>query len=258
MNRVIELQIWQFSLVYLLLLIVGVIMRKCHINQTKLLLIASIRMTIQLILSGLILAYIFKNPHPVFTVLYLAVMISFTIYRVLSKNKEINKKFKIVIAISIFVSGISIIIFFICAIVGESLFNPQYVIPIAGMIMGNTMTGVSLGVKTFRESLNGQQTKINALMCIGATPQMILLPFVHQALETAMLPTLNSMVGMGIVSLPGLMTGQILSGTLPLTAVLYQIAIMVAICTVVTLSCFGSLYFGYQTLYNRREQIIHI
>ena len=69
------------------------------------------------------------------------------------------------------------------------------------------------------------------------------------------MPTLNSMVGMGIVSLPGMMTGQILSGTLPTTAILYQIAIMIAICTVVCLSVFGSLYFGYRTLYNDRNQI---
>lgn len=258
MNGVVQLQIWQFASVYLLLLIVGLIMKKCQINQTKLLIVANIRMTLQLVIAGLILTYIFKNPHMIFTILYLAVMILFTIYRVISKNKEINKKFKIVIGLSISVTGLFVIFFFICVVVGESLFNPQYVIPIAGMIMGNTMTGVSLGVKTFRESLNGQRAKINALMCVGARPKKILFPFVKQSLETAMLPTLNSMVGMGIVSLPGMMTGQILSGTLPMTAILYQIAIMVGICTVVTSACFGSLYFGYKTLYNSKEAIINI
>jgi putative ABC transport system permease protein len=61
---------------------------------------------------------------------------------------------------------------------------------------------------------------------------------------------------MGIVALPGMMTGQILSGTLPTTAILYQIAIMIAICTVVCLSSFGALYFGHKTLYNERNQIL--
>lgn len=258
MSGIIEIQLWQFGLVYLLLIIVGIIMQRCHINQTKLLVVASIRMTIQLVIAGLILTYIFKNPHPAFTLLYLAAMIGFTIYRVLSKNKEINRRFKLTTALSICISGIAVIIFFICVVVGESPFNPQYIIPISGMIMGNTMTGVSLGLKSFRESLNGQRTKINALMCIGVTPQKILLPFVKQALETAMLPTLNSMVGMGIVSLPGMMTGQILSGTLPTTAILYQIAIMIAICTAVCLSCFFSLYLGYKTLYNAKDQIIRL
>ena len=63
-----------------------------------------------------------------------------------------------------------------------------------------------------------------------------------------MLPTINSMPGMGIVSLPGMMTGQILAGTLPTTAILYQIAIMIAICTTVTCACFFSVYFGSKTL----------
>jgi len=258
MNGVIQLQLGQFSLVYILLLIAGLIMRKYHIDKIKLLIIANVRMTIQLVIAGWVLTYIFKNPHVIFILLYLILMIGFTIYRVLSQNKTINKNFKTVIALSISISGISVIVFFIHVVVGESMFNPQYVIPIAGMIMGNTMTGVSLGVKNFRESLDGQRPKINALLCIGAAPQRILLPFVKQALETAMLPTLNSMVGMGIVALPGMMTGQILSGTLPFTAILYQISIMVAICTVVISSCFGSLYFGYKTLYDSKTQIVNI
>lgn len=256
MNPVIQFQIRQFLLIYLLLIVVALIMRKCKIDQTKLLILASIKMTVQLVLAGLILTYIFQNPHPVFTMTYLFSMISFSIHRVLPKNKDLSKRFKAVIAASITFSGIFVIVYFVCAVVGESVFNPQYVIPISGMIMGNTMTGVSLGVKTFRELMDGQRIKIHALLCIGASPSTILLPFVKQALETAMLPTLNSMVGMGIVSLPGMMTGQILAGTLPTTAILYQIAIMIAICTVVTCSCFGSLFFGYKTLYDKNTQII--
>ena len=69
------------------------------------------------------------------------------------------------------------------------------------------------------------------------------------------MPTLNSMLGMGIVVLPGMMTGQILSGTAPTTAILYQITIMVAICACVCLCCFCSLYFGYRTLWNAQKQV---
>ena len=256
MNGVVKLQIWQFVLIYLLLIIILAIMKKCRIDRSKLLLTASAKMTIQLVLAGLILTYIFKNPHPLFTVGYILAMIAFTIYRVLSKNKGLNKKFKMVISASIAISGMSVLAFFICAVVRESIFNPQYAIPISGMLMGNTMTGVSLSVKTFTESLNGQRNRINALLCAGASPDKILLPFVSQSLETAMLPTLNTMVGMGIVSLPGMMTGQILAGTLPTTAILYQISIMIAICTVVTCSSFGTLFFGFKTLYNRDTLII--
>ena len=256
MQNVVKMQIWQFSLVYLLLIIVLIIMKKCKINQTKLLLVASARMTVQLIIAGLILTYIFKHPNPIFTVLYLLVMIAFAIHRVVSKNKTINRRFKVAIGISLAFSGLSIITFFIIVVVGQSMFNPQYVIPIGGMIMGNAMTGVTLGVKDFRESFEGQRARIDTLLNIGVSPQKILLPFVNKSLETALLPTMNSLLGMGIVSLPGMMTGQILSGTLPTTAILYQIAIMIAICSVVCLSVFGSLYLGYKTLYNTKNQII--
>ncbi len=148
--------------------------------------------------------------------------------------------------------------YFVAAVVNQSLFNPQYVIPLSGMIFGNAMTGVSLGVKSFRENTASAKERMEALLNFGVSPKNILLPFVNQALETAILPTLNSMVGMGIVSLPGMMTGQILSGTLPTTAILYQISIMVAICTVVCLSVFGSLHFGYHTLYNKRSQFCRL
>jgi putative ABC transport system permease protein len=231
-------------------------MKKNKMNQSKLLMVASIRMTVQLILAGLILTYIFKNPHPIFTIIYFIIMTIFAVHRVLSKNQQINKKFKIAIALSLSFSGLCIVAFFICVVVGESIFNPQYVIPVSGMIIGNAMTGTTLGVKTFTESFSGQKNKIDALLNIGVSPQKILLPFVNQALETALLPTLNSMLSMGVVTLPGMMTGQILSGTLPATAILYQISIMIAICAVVCLSAFGSLYLGYKTLYNKKNQII--
>lgn len=256
MNGIVELQIWQFSLIYLLLLLVLFVMKICQMNQSKMLIVAGLRMTVQLTLAGLILTYVFKNPHPAFVMAYIAMMTGFAIYRVLSQNKMLNQRFKFIIGFSIAGAGLFVMAFFICIVIGESFFNPQYAIPIAGMIMGNTMTGTSLGLKSFREAFDGQRTKITALLNIGAPPQKILLPFVRQALETALLPTLNSMVGMGIVSLPGMMTGQILSGTLPTTAILYQIAVMIAICTVVCLASFGSLYFGYKTLYNERNQII--
>lgn len=256
MQGIVSLNLAQFSIVYILLLVVLAVMKKCRVNQSKQLIIASMRMTVQLVIAGLILTYIFKNPHPLFTILYLALMTTFAIHRVISKNSAfINKRFRLAIGISIGLSGTAIIAFFIIAVVGESIFNPQYAIPLSGMILGNSMTGVSLGVKNFSESLENQRAQIETLLNIGAHPKKILLPFVNQSFETAMLPTMNSMLGMGIVSLPGMMTGQILSGTSPSTAILYQISIMIAICTVVCLSVFGSLYLGYQTLYNSKNQI---
>ena len=246
----------QFLLIYLLLLVVLAIMKKCKINQTKLLVVASMRMTAQLVLAGFVLTYIFKNPHPPFTVGYLVLMSGFSVYTVLSRNKDLNRRFKGVVALSLVTTGLAIVVFFITAVVKVNFFNPQYTIPISGMIMGNAMTGVSLGLKTFTQNIKTERGKIDTLINLGVTPQKILTPFVNTSLETALLPTLNSMLGMGVILLPGMMTGQILSGTLPTTAILYQIAIIIAITAVTCVSVFCSLFFGYRTLYNKRNQMI--
>lgn len=256
MRGVIQLNIAQFLLIYLLLVIVIAIMRRSRIDQTKLLLLASARMTVQLILAGLVLSYIFQKPHPVFTLAYLGAMIAFSLYRTINKNPWLNTRFRVAVALSITGSGLFIIAYFVLLVVGTNFFDPQYTITIGGMVIGNSMTGVTLGLKSFHDRLQDQRPQIEALLDIGAEPRRILLPMVNSALETALLPTLNNMLGMGIISLPGMMTGQILAGTLPMTAIFYQIAIMIAICTAVCLTVFCSLHFGYQTLYNKRNQIL--
>lgn len=253
----VDLNLINFSLVYLLLLVILAIMKKSKIEKSKLLIWASFRMSVQLVLAGIILTYIFKSTRyqAVFVIAYIIAMLVFAIVRVLSQNKDINKKFKIAVSASITVSGLLILLFFILVVTKQSFFNPQYTIPIAGMIIANSMTGLTLGLKTFNQSVKAEKNKIEALLNLGATPKEILLPFANNALETALLPTLNSMLGMGIIALPGMMTGQILSGTSPNTAIKYQIAIMIAICASVCLTVFCALNFGYKTLYNNKNQI---
>jgi len=256
MQGAVELGIMQFSLIYLLLIIVLIIMKRSKVNQTKLLLIASLRMSVQLVIVGYILQYVFKNPNPLFTIIFLILMIAFSIHRVLESRKGLNNNFKIAIGASLTFTGLFILIFFVTVIVGKSIFNPQYTIPLAGMIIGNAMTGVNIAIKTFMDDISHEKNKINTLLNLGVEPKAILKPFANNALETALIPTLNSMLGMGIIFLPGMMTGQMLSGTLPTTAIMYQIAIMIAICTSVCLTVFLSLNLGYKSLYNSRQQFL--
>ena len=256
MAGAVPISLWQFSMVYLLLIIVLWVMKRSKIDRTKLLLTASIKMTVQLILAGLLLQYIFSNPHPLFTVLFIAVMIGFSVNRVYETRKDLNSRFKMAVAVSLSLSGLFVLFFFVAGVLGQSLFNPQYTIPLAGMIVGNAMTGVTLGIRTFFDSVNSDRRKIDTLVNLGIDFRTILRPYVNHALESALMPTMNSMLGMGIIFLPGMMTGQMLSGTLPLTAIMYQIAIMIAICTSVCLSVFFTLNMGYRSLYNDRQQYI--
>lgn len=256
MEGAVTLSTYQFLLIYVLLIIVLIIMKKSNVNKTKLLLVASLRMTVQLVLVGFVLQYIFSNPKPIFTVIFLFLMIIFSINRVVNSRKDLNTNFKIAIGSSLALSGLFVLFFFVVIVVNKSIFNPQYTIPLAGMIIGNAMTGVNIGLKTFMEAVNTEKSKINTLLNLGVDPKDILLPIANNSLETALIPTLNSMMGMGIIFLPGMMTGQILSGTLPTTAIMYQIAIMIAICTSVCLTVFLSLNLGYKSLYNNMKQFL--
>ena len=161
MNSIVSINLFQFSLIYLLLLLVLGIMKFCHINQTKLLFVASLRMTVQLILSGLVLMAIFKNPHPIFTVLYVLAMLIFSIHRIYVKCPDLNKRFKVVVFCSLGLTGVFILSYFICIVVGMNLFNPQYTIPISGMLFGNALTGINLGISTFYDDIkNSTELKI--------------------------------------------------------------------------------------------------
>ncbi|SUP44444.1 ABC transporter permease [Veillonella criceti] len=255
MTEAITMQLSGFLSIYLLLLLVVGVFKYCHIDQTKFLLLGTIQMTVQLIIAGYVLLYIFKNPSPLYILAYLSLMIGFAVFRTLRKNPWLNRRFQYITAASIIITCLTIVLFMLIVVIQKNILVPQYIIPISGMLVSATMNGATLALKAFKEALDSNRHQIEVLLNIGAHPAKILRPFINQALETAFLPTMNSMVGMGIIALPGMMTGQILAGAMPNEAVLYQITIMVANCTTVCLSSFLLLYFGVRTLWNKKYQL---
>uniref|UniRef100_UPI0031593ACC ABC transporter permease n=1 Tax=Caloramator sp. Dgby_cultured_2 TaxID=3029174 RepID=UPI0031593ACC len=135
-------------------------------------------------------------------------------------------------------------------------YDPRYFIPIAGMLIGNSMTGVALGVNRLVDDIKKRKDEIEMALMLGATPKMAVKEIIDNTFDSAILPTINSMVGMGIVFLPGMMTGQILSGTSPLTAIKYQIAIMLGILGCVAITVIMFLQLGYKTYFNEEAQLI--
>ncbi|MGL6008916.1 MAG: ABC transporter permease, partial [Culicoidibacterales bacterium] len=121
-----------------------------------------------------------------------------------------------------------------------NLAQAQHHIPILGMILSNALTAMILAVKTLQQGLIHRRNQIETLLMLGASRHQALLPLIKASFEAALVPTFNAMLTMGIVALPGMMTGQILAGVQPLEAVMYQIAIMCAICatTAITLTIF--------------------
>lgn len=258
MNSIIDLTAIQVALAYGFVVMVLIIVRIRGISKEKELLISSIRMTLQLVLAGFVLVYIFEQPSPWVTLAIIILMEAFAVHTVIQKyRKTISPQLKKVIALSMFLGTISCLLFFLLVVVRISpWYNPQYFIPIAGMLIGNSMTGVSLGTKSLIESMTTQRSWVEEALVLGATPKEATKNIINSTFDGAILPTLNSMMGMGIIFLPGMMTGQILSGVSPLTAIAYQIAIMLGILGAVALSVILLLQWGYKTFFNREDQLI--
>jgi putative ABC transport system permease protein len=258
MEGVIDLQLWQIAAAYIFILIVLVIVKIRKIPREKELLISSVRMTLQLILTGYVLVYLFNNINPAYTLLIITLMETFAILNVFKRSKQkLSKSLKKIIAISMLMGTLSSLLYFLFIVIRISpWYDPRYFIPIAGMLIGNSMTGISLGVNKLVEGMQSQKLLIESALMMGATPKMASKQVVDNAFDSAILPTINSMVGMGIVFLPGMMTGQILSGTSPVTAIEYQIAIMLGILGSVALTVILFVYLGHKTFFNSQSQLV--
>jgi putative ABC transport system permease protein len=182
----------------------------------------------------------------------------FAIYTIFKRTKvKLSKRLKIIIALSMLFGTLSSLIYFLLIVINISpWYDPRYFIPIAGMLIGNSMTGISLGVTRLSDGISMQRHLVEAALMLGATPKMAAKDIADSAFDSAILPTINSMVGMGIVFLPGMMTGQILSGTPPTTAIEYQIAIMLGILGSVSLTVILFVQLGYKTFFNAESQLI--
>lgn len=252
-----EISTLQLALSFVFIIILLVISKIKGLSNQGLIIVASLRMTIQLIITGYLLKYILKSDSPWITLLILIIMEAFAIFNVYKRSKVKYIKLKELIAICFIGSSLVSIFYYIIVVVRvRPWYDPRYFITISGMLIGNTMTGMSLAINSYKNSLNDQRDTIESALMLGAKPKDAVLRISREAFSSAILPTLNSMLGMGIVLLPGMMTGQILSGTDPMSAILYQITIMIAIVGTVgiTTSIFTSL--AYKAFFNDREQIL--
>ncbi len=256
-NDIIVLGIDQIMLAYAFALVVLFIVMKRGIKREKDILISSIRMTVQLILTGYILTYVLDNPNPWVTGLIIVLMEIIAIGTVFKKFKgRISTRLKVAICVSMAGGTLTCLLYFLLAVIRISpWYDPQYFIPIAGMFVGNTMTAVALGVKALVDGMTTQKSLVEEALILGATPKAATASIIDSTFDSAIMPTMNTMIGMGIVFLPGMMTGQILSGTAPTTAITYQLAVMLGILGSVGISVIIMLQMGYRSFFNDRDQL---
>lgn len=180
-------------------------------NQTEIL-YATIRMVIQLLAIGYLLLILFENKHIYMGIIVLSFMLIVSTWICIRNLRTKTKNEYLYIFIAFTISSIIhliLILYFVLQL--ENIYEPQYVIPLVGMIFANIMNGLSLAIERFESDFERTKDFISSR---------------KDAFKASMIPQINSLLAVGLVSLPGMMTGQILSGVDPLIAVRYQIMIM--------------------------------
>ena len=211
MSSVTTIPIASLLLGFVPVLLLIVIMRSWGLNAFQAM-YANIRMLVQLLLIGYVLTYIFETDEPVLVVLVVVFMIAMSAWIALRPLTDRGIKPYSIVTIAIGVSGLGVLIL-ITQIILElpRWFEPRFVVPLAGMIFANSMNTISLAGERFHAERGRGEDYLSAR---------------RLAMEAAMIPQVNALLAVGLVSLPGMMTGQILSGVEPLTAARYQIMVM--------------------------------
>lgn len=256
-SSVMDLPLLNLALAYVFVLLLLLLSKARGIGRERLILLATTRMTVQLTAMGFVFMFVFDHPSWWLTLLMLAVMLFFAIYNAAKRVKlPLSRELKRLIALSMAVGYLVTAAVFLFAVLRvDPWFDPQYCIPISGMIIGNAMTGIALGTNKLCTGMRENRVMVENSLMLGATPEAATRDIVNDAFDSAILPTMNNMLTMGIVSIPGMMTGQILSGTFPLTAIKYQIGIMLAIlgCTALAVILFVTL--GYRTFFTETQAL---
>ena len=179
---------------------------KVHLS----LLVAAIRMVVQLTLVGLVLTTLFSVVSPLWTGITALAMVLFAGHEAaLRQERRLSGLWSYGLGTScMMISSVLVTVFaLMIALRANPWYDPRYAIPLLGMILGNCMTGVGLGLNTLTTSLVSRRASVEAQLMLGATRQVAAAPIMREALRSALMPTINSMSATGVVSLPGMMTG---------------------------------------------------
>lgn len=227
---VIEIAPWQLAMATGFILISAGLSLALSLGFVRSLLVATVRTYLQLIALGLVLGWIFSVNQWWLVLPILAVMILMGARTAMSRARGAPPRLYPRILNAVFLSGVTVT-FAVTALVVrvDPWYDARYVIPIAGMVVGNSMNGLALGLERLFSNLRNRGNEIHALLALGATPWEAALPSIRASLTAGLIPTLNSMNAVGIVFIPGMMTGQVLAGVDPSIAASYQIVVMLMI-----------------------------
>ena len=229
MANYIALNYWELAIASVLIFINAALSIIFGLRVHRSLVVAAIRMVVQLTLVGLVLTTLFSVVSLLWTGIAALAMVLFAGHEAAQRqDRRLSGWWSYGLGTGCMMMASVLVTVFalLAALRPNPWYDPRYAIPLLGMILGNCMTGVGLGLNTLTTSLVNRRASVEAQLMLGATREVAAAPVMREALRGALMPTINSMAATGVVSLPGMMTGQILGGVPPAEAVKYQILVM--------------------------------
>jgi putative ABC transport system permease protein len=201
-----------------------------RLNLAKDLLVGTIRTFLQLFLLGYVIKIVFDISNPWVVFLLFSFMITFAARIISGRVKEKGVPYFLPVLASMFLSYMLINLFVMTVIVRVSpWYQPVYFIPIGGMIIGNSMNAIAISMKNWFDGLKKERDRVELFLALGGTPAESTSGNFKDSIKSGMIPSINALMSVGVVSIPGMMTGQMLAGIDPLIAIKYQIVIMLLI-----------------------------
>ncbi|MFW5656319.1 MAG: ABC transporter permease [Bacteroidota bacterium] len=255
MNEIAGISWINLSLGYVLLIIPLFLLWYFQTGLVKDTIIALARMTIQLSLVGVYLKFLFDLNAGWLNVTWVFVMLVVATFSVTKRSELKQRMFFLPVFLAVFLSVLLIDAFFLGVVIKlPNVYDARYLIPITGMIIGNTLKSNIMALNSFYSEVSKNQEYYQFSLANGATRREATGPYISKALRQAFNPTIATMSVVGIISLPGMMTGQILGGSDPDVAVRYQIMIMISIFIVGTLSAMLSIIFSNMVVFDAYDK----
>lgn len=254
----IHLTAYDLALAAVLVLILAVLSARVHRDLARQILIAASRTTVQLLLVGLVLKALFATVHWGWVGLMATFMLLVAGYEVTARQaRGLTRGWGFAVgSLSMFLSSFAVTLFALGAIIGnQPWYAPQYAIPLLGMLLGNTMNGVAISMDRLTQQAWQQRSEIEARLMLGQSAREALRDYKRDAVRAGMIPIINAMAAAGVVSLPGMMTGQILAGAQPVEAVKYQILIMFLIAVGTGLGTLAAVATAARRLFDERQRL---
>ena len=242
-----------------LVLLLALLSWQLQLGIGRRMLVAAARSAVQLTLLGLVLETLFRQTSPWLLGGLTLFMLGVASYEVMARQQ---RRFRGswgygIGAVSMFVSSFSVTLLALLAIVRvDPWYTPQYLIPLLGMVLGNAMSGVAIVLDNLTRSAWSQRGAIEARLMLGSTWSEAIGDLRREALRAGLIPIINAMTTAGVVSLPGMMTGQILAGSPPWEAAKYQLMILFLIAFATGLGSIAATWAGSRRLFDQRERLV--